>query len=81
MNRQLLKSQYKKQTGKDAPDLYDFIISLQAGTTFDEDDPLLNSCLEYMDWIQERAEKAVAFDQIAFSMQQQAMNDHKNRNK
>lgn len=81
MNRQLLKSQYKKDTGKDAPDLYDFIISLQAGTTFAEDDPLLNSCLEYMDWIQERAEKAVAFDQIAFSMQQQAMNDHKNRNK
>lgn len=81
MNRQLLKSQYKKDTGKDAPDLYDFIISLQAGCTFAEDDPLLNSCLEYMDWIQERAEKAVAFDQIAFSMQQQAMEDHKNRNK
>lgn len=81
MNRQLLKSQYKKDTGKDAPDLYDFIISLQAGTTFAEDDPLLNSCLEYMDWIQELAEKTVAFEQIAFSMQQQAMEDHKNRNK
>lgn len=81
MNRQLLKSQYKKQTGKDAPDLYDFITSLQAGCTFDEKDPLLTSCLEYMDWIQELAEKAAAFDQIAFSMQQQAMNDHKNRNK
>lgn len=81
MSRQLLKIHYKKQTGKDAPDLYDFIISLQAGSTFAEDDPLLTSCLEYMDWIQERAEKAVALEQIAFSMQQQAMEDHKNRNK
>ena len=81
MNRQLLKIHYKKQTGKDAPDLYDFITSLQAGCTFDEDDPLLNSCLEYMDWIQELAEKEVAFEQIAFSMQQQAMEHHKNRNK
>lgn len=81
MNRQLLKSQYKKDTGKDAPDLYDFIISLQAGSTFAEDDPLLTSCLEYMDWIQERAETTVAFGQIAFRMQQQAMNYHKNQNK
>lgn len=81
MNRQLLKTAYKKDKGKDAPNLYDFIISLQAGSTFAEDDPLLTSCLEYMDWIQERAEKAVALEQIAFSMQQQAMEDHKNRNK
>ncbi|MCK9456408.1 MAG: hypothetical protein M0R31_03845 [Candidatus Riflebacteria bacterium] len=81
MNRQLLKSQYKKDTGKDAPDLYDFITSLQAGGTFAEDDPLLTSCLEYMDWIQELAEKAVALEQIAFSMQQQAIRDQKNRNK
>lgn len=81
MSRQLLKTAYKKQTGKDAPDLYDFIISLQAGSTFAEDDPLLTSCLEYMDWIQERAEKAVALEQIAFSMQQQAIHDQKNRNK